>query len=186
MELIKKNVTFFGKDRKAVKKIYTDAFKKEERMPFFLMIAMAKLWNTAFYAFYDTDNTKPCGTIYLAKIGKVVFIMFFAVDEELRSKGYGSVILEKIRSLYPNKKIVISIERCDEEAEDLELRKRRKNFYLRNGYKETGYLVELAKVKQEIIITNGDFNKREFFWFFILYSNGTMYPKIWKNPNSLI
>lgn len=31
-----------------IKRIYFDAFPKNERMPFFLMVLMSKLWNTQF------------------------------------------------------------------------------------------------------------------------------------------
>lgn len=34
---------------------YFGAFPKEERMPFSMMVAMSKLWNTNFWAFYDKD-----------------------------------------------------------------------------------------------------------------------------------
>lgn len=40
--------------------------------------------------------------------------------------------------------------------------------------------MKLNGVVQEIIITNGEFIKREFRLFFALYSNGTMWPKIWE------
>ena len=85
----------------------------------------------------------------------------------------------EIKNRYPDKKIIISIEPCDDSAPDIELRKRRKEFYKRNGYNETGYMIKLSGVIQEIIITNGDFDKKEFLLFFILYSNGTVWPKIW-------
>lgn len=161
-----------------IKRIYFEAFPKEERMPFPMMVAMSKLWNTQFFGFYDGDI--PCGFIYLVSIGKIVFVMFFAVDRRLRSKGYGSSILQQIKNEYPDKKIIISIEPCDSGASDIELRKRRKAFYMKNGYKETGYMMKLNGVEQEILITNGTFVKGEFRVFFALYSNGIMYPKIWK------
>ena len=88
--------------------------------------------------------------------------------------------MREIQSRYPDKKIIISIEPCDERAPDIELRKRRKAFYLRNDYRETGYYMKLNGVVQEIIITNGEFIKREFCLFFALYSNGIMWPRIWK------
>ncbi|WP_418751450.1 GNAT family N-acetyltransferase [Frisingicoccus sp.] len=161
-----------------VKRIYFEAFPPKERMPFPLMVAMSKLWNTQFWSFYD--NNTLCGFVYLAHSRKIVFVMFFAVERSLRSKGYGSAILREIQSRYPDKKIIISIESCDESAPDIVLRKRRKAFYLRNGYRETGYFMKLNGVVQEIIITNGEFIKREFRLFFALYSNGTMWPKIWE------
>lgn len=77
-----------------VKRIYFGAFPKEERMPFSMMVAMSKLWNTNFWAFYDKDVL--CGFVYTAVNRKLVFIMFLAVDEALRSQGYGSAMLQKI------------------------------------------------------------------------------------------
>lgn len=161
-----------------VKGIYFDAFPKNERMPFPMMVAMSKLWNTDFLGFYDGNTL--CGFVYLAHNRKIVFVMFLAVDKTLRSKGYGSAILQKIQNTYPDKKIIISIEPCDKNSPDIELRTRRKDFYIRNGYKETGYMMKLSGVVQEIIITNGEFNKTQLRAFFVLYSNGTMWPKIWK------
>ena len=110
---------------------------------------------------------------------KMIFIMFLAVDESLRTKGYGSAILKEIKNRYPDKKIMVSIEPWDDSAPDIEVRKRRKAFYRKNGYGETGYMIKLSGVVQEIMITNGDFDKKEFLLFFIFYSNGTVWPKIW-------
>lgn len=110
---------------------------------------------------------------------KMIFIMFLAVDESLCTKGYGSAILKEIKNRYPDKKIMVSIEPCDDSAPDIEVRKRRKAFYRKNGYGETGYMIKLSGVVQEIMITNGDFDKKEFLLFFIFYSNGTVWPKIW-------
>ena len=162
---------------KEIKQIYFDSFPQNERMSFPLMIAMSKLWNTQFLSFYD--GNLPCGLIYLAVNRKLVFIMFLAVDKGLRSKGYGSAILQEMQRKYPHKKIIVSIEPCAEEFPDIEIRQKRKDFYLRNGFKETFYRMRLNGVEQEILITNGVFSKREFQCFFALYSNFTMYPKIW-------
>lgn len=167
-----------SKRKKDVKQIYANAFPKEERMPFSMMIAMSYLWNTEFLSYYDGDIL--CGLIYFATIGRQTFVMFFAVDEKLRSRGYGSQILDCVQKAYPKNKIIISIEPCcDKSADELEVRIRRKDFYLRNGYKETGYFMKLGTT-QEIIIKNGEFSKRKFRMFFALYSFLTMYPKIWK------
>ena len=165
-----------------IKRIYFEAFPKRERMPFPLMVAMSKLCNTQFFGFYDGDI--PCGFIYLASNRKIVFVMFFAVDKCLRSKGYGSFMLQQIKNKYPNKKIIVSIEPCDDIAPDIELRKRRKTFYMKNGYKETGYMMKLNGVVQEIMVTNGEFMKKEFCSFFLTYSFGSIYPKIWEQTNS--
>ena len=166
-----------SKRKQEIKELYFSSFLKEDRMPFWMMLIMSYLWHTEFIAFYDDDTL--CGFVYMATLRKVTFVMFFAVPENLRSKGYGSLILDEVQALHSNHKIVISIEPCDDNAEDIQQRLRRKSFYLRNGYAETGYFMKLGGKEQEIIIKNGVFNKREFTTFFMLYSNCTIIPKIW-------
>lgn len=179
MVLRVETVTRKTQAKKKVKGIYTSSFLKEDRMPFWLMLLLAKMPSTDFISFHDTDIL--CGFVYMATIENLTFVMFLAVDENNRSKGYGSRILDKIQSMYPNNKIIISIERCDVDAKDIEQRLRRKKFYDNNGYIETGYLVELANIKQEILIKNGELDKEEFILFFKKYSNGTMKPKVWRS-----
>ena len=67
-----------------IKRIYFESFPKKERMPFPMMVAMSKLWNTEFLGFYDANTL--CGFVYLAHNSKIVFVMFLAVDKALRSK----------------------------------------------------------------------------------------------------
>lgn len=178
MDLRVESVTGRSKEKEKIKEIYSSSFLKEDRMPFWLMLIMAKMKNTEFISFHDKDTL--CGFVYIATVQNLTFVMFLAVDETIRSKGYGSRILNKIQSIHPDSKIIISIERCDEDAKDIEQRLRRKKFYVNNGYIETGYLLELAKKKQEIIIKNGEFDEDEFSLFFKKYSNYTMNPRIWR------
>ncbi|HHV30342.1 MAG TPA: GNAT family N-acetyltransferase [Clostridium sp.] len=173
MELKVKKVSLKSKD---VKAIYFDSFPPNERMPFWMMVLMSKLWNTKFLSFYDND--KLCGFIYFAVQFKQVFVMFFAVDKELRSKGYGREILNELKKLYPMKKVIVSIEHSN--TDKTEEQERRKRFYLNNGFEETGYLIRMNGVEQEILVRNGKFNKAKFRAFLAFYSNGTLWPKIWK------
>ncbi len=177
MQLRTENVAFCKK-KKEIRDIYLSSFPKEERMPFPMMVAMSFLWNTEFLAFFDGET--PCGLIYMASMGRLSFIMFFAVDEKLRSKGYGSSILDLIQKRHPKNKIVVSIEPCDKDADDVELRQRRRAFYGRCGYERTGYFMKLGGQRQEILIKNGTFSKPKFILFFILYSCLAAIPRIWK------
>lgn len=166
-----------SKQKKEIKKMYFEAFEKSDRMPFGMMQFMCFLGTTKFLAFYDEDVL--CGFAYFAKLGKTIFVMFFAVNKKFRSMGYGSRILENIQNRFPKKKIVVSIEPVVLDAEDFEENSKRKSFYLKNGFMETGYFIKLGK-KQEILIKNGEFKKWKFRLFLMLYSNFTLYPKIWK------
>lgn len=172
MELKVEKVTNKFKDKKKIKEILKYSFSKEELMPFFMMILMSKMDSTDFLAFYD--NEILCGFTYMATYNSTTFIIYLAVNRELRSRGYGSKILNKIEKMYSNNKLVLFIDRCDLEKTDNMIRNRRKRFYLTNGYKETNYLIDSTKEFQEILIKNGEFNKEEFLQFMKKYSNGTM------------
>lgn len=167
-----------GKAKRKVKEIYKASFVKEDRMAFWMMRMMSRMKSTDFLSFYDEDIL--CGFVYMATLDNLTFIMFFAVDENNRSKGYGSRILEEIQSIYPSNKIVLTIERCIEDADNIEQRLRRKKFYINNGYKDTKFLVELVNKTQEVLIKNGEFKSDEFVSFFKKYSNGTMKLKVWR------
>lgn len=172
----------YSNSKKEVKEMYHSSFSKEDRMPFALMVLMSYLWNTEFLAFYDDEL---CGFVYMATISKQTFVMFIAVKENLQSKGYGSRMLEIIQKMHAHNKIIISIEPYDENAKDIENRVKRKLFYLRNGYFETGYLMKLGVKKQEILIKNGVFDKLRFQLFFMIYSSCMVIPKIWKIDNNM-
>ncbi len=185
---LRKERIIFSKNKKKVKEIYYCAFPKNERMPFPLMQIMSLLWNTDLYAYYDEDTL--VGFTYSAHLLKQTFIMFFAVEDRLRSHGYGGKILDEVASMHPTNKVIVSIEPvsmdsisseiCDSINSDLALRKRRKAFYERNGFSDTGYRVKLAGVEQEVLVRNGEFHPGSFRAFFILYSCLAVIPKIWK------
>ena len=168
-----KLVTSKSKDINKIKKIFKGSFPKEERMPFFLMLLLTKIQSMEFISFYDGDTL--CGFVYMVSNQNVTFIIYLAVDEELRSKGYGSCIISDVQKLYPNNKIVLYIDQSDVEALDKEQRIKRKNFYIRNNFKESGYLVQSTpKVLQEVLVKNGDFIESEFLQALKECSNGML------------
>lgn len=166
------------KDRKRIKAIYLAAFPKEARMPFGLMLCLSCFPATKFLAFYDGDTL--CGLIYMGKIVRQAYILFFAVDEALRSHGYGGRILRMLRARWPKCHIVVSIEPCREGAPDLALRRRRKAFYMQNGYQDSGYDIKLGGIEQEVLVSGGAFNRARFSVFLLGYSCLAIIPRIWK------
>jgi len=178
MDLRIEKITGNTQDKQKIKDIYMSSFAVKDRMPFWMLLMVAKMKNTEFISFYDRDIL--CGFTFMLPIENLTYIMYLAVDETLRSKGYGSRILNEIQSMYPDNKIMLTIERCDEDAKNIEQRVKRKSFYLKNDYIETGYLQKLPGQKQEILIANGKFDKDEFSCFFKKYSRGLMKPKLCK------
>jgi GNAT superfamily N-acetyltransferase len=142
-----------------------------------MMLILSKLKRTHFYVYYEDD--KIIGFSYFGVRKNITFISFLAVDESKRSHGYGKLILDHIQMLYPFNKIILTIEQSHNSYSYSE-RSKRKKFYMMNGFLETDYYMKMGKKVQEILIKNGEFDKFELFIFFLLYSNFTMYKKIFK------
>ena len=64
----------------------------------------------------------------------MVMIDYLAVSSKIRSRGTGSRILEHICGQFPDKKIVLLIERVDDMAENCQQRTARRRFYLKKWF----------------------------------------------------
>ena len=123
-----------------VKALYESAFPANERIP--IKHLLDDKIKREFLAFFNKDNgenaaaPKFCGFSNSITHGSITNIVYFAVVPELRSRGYGSQILQVIREQHPDTRIVVDIEveEDSKDAEELERRNRRRDFYLRNGF----------------------------------------------------
>ena len=129
------NTTDLGK----VKRLYLEAFPKEERLPWWLLRALTIRAGTELTAYYDGDLF--CGFTFSAACGKAQLVMFLAVAENLRGGGYGSAILEYLKNVDPERTILLNVELLDPEADNYAQRLRRMAFYQKNGIYDTGYNV---------------------------------------------
>ena len=82
------------------------------------------------------------------------YLMYFAIDKKLRNNNYGSKVLQDFNEKYST--IFLSIEKPKDE-----LSKRRKGFYLRNGFYETKNYCTEAGVDYEILCNNQNYNITE-------------------------
>ena len=58
-----------SKYRRQVKRIYFDSFPKKDRMPYWMLLLMAKMNHTEFRAF--CDQGRVCGFSYFAAVGEI-------------------------------------------------------------------------------------------------------------------
>lgn len=124
--------------RKKVKKLYYEAFPKEELMPWWStrLVNYRKGADVSAYM----ENDVLCGFTSTYLVDEMLFLLYFAVDSDLRGKGYGSQILTMLKEANPNKTITLNIERLDENATNIDERKKRLLFYEKNGFYDTGYI----------------------------------------------
>ena len=127
-----------GRNFFKVRRLYLSAFPKIERHELLELFSASSKGKAEFLQF--TEDGKFLGLAYVIVRGSVAFLLYFAVEESRRNRGYGSAILETIRKKYAGKDIVLLIESLHEQCDNIDIRVRRKGFYLRNGFRDTGLI----------------------------------------------
>lgn len=128
------------KDISAVKRLYQTAFPKHEQIPWYLLRLLAACGRLRVDGYEDGGTF--CGLTVSARTDKVLFVLFFAVEDAVRGKGYGSRILERLQQSDPTAAVVLNVEPLDAQAENAAQRVQRMRFYNRNGFFETGYEID--------------------------------------------
>lgn len=145
-----------------VESLYRRAFPKNERKPIELFLMGDDRCD--FVAFYDEDLF--CGFAALLTWKDITHILYFAIENTLRDRGYGSGAIQALRALRPGNRFIADIEVDDIHSPNHEQRQKRKQFYLRNGYQESGVGYEWQGENYEIMVAGGTLTTQEDddFW----------------------
>jgi len=162
-----KPITRKMEDFSLIKEVYTNAFPGKEGEPISLLLGNAKKGTTKFEAYYD--QKKFVGLSAVSTQGDFTYLQAIAVAPSGRSKGYGSQILSYIKETHPQNRIVLNLEVQDETAANAEQRKRRKGFYLKNGYVSTRIYAHIAGNDLETMVINGTCTAEELRRYFRKY-----------------
>lgn len=95
------------------------------------------------FALYEEGRNRLMGyAIYEKPLQGDIWLMdYYAINKNVRGKGIGTMFLKLIKNTFTEAEAAIGeIERIDKAAndEEREIRTRRKQFYLNNGFCETG------------------------------------------------
>ena len=116
--------------------LYTYAFPRDDKFAFDAMCRFAEGGGAEFAAYLDDGQF--CGFSFSLVADNYLYILYLAIDETLRSKGYGTQILQRLAQEHPGKDMVLAIELPSEDAWNAEQRYRRRTFYERHGFWCTG------------------------------------------------
>jgi len=160
MELLRtETVTGEHRDLDKIEKLAMEAFPPEEYMSPEYMLELSEYDNFHFDALYDADRF--VGFMTTVDYKDLAYLFFLAIDPECRGMGLGSRAIQTMKNMYADKYLTVDFEVLDENAPNNEQRKRRKEFYLRNGFKETGHGLSYFGVDYEIMST-GKFELQTF------------------------
>lgn len=148
-----------------LKRLYKRAFPIEERKPFSIIRKMQKRGKTDIWYFEDEGRFLGLATTINGQ--REVLIDYFAVDEGMRAKGYGTHMLKALISHYSPLGVFLEIEIPYTDAENYPERVRRKEFYLRAGLMEMGTRAKLFSVDMELLGTGCSLSFDEYRDFYL-------------------
>lgn len=170
-----KLITNNFKDLKLVEELAKEAFPPEEYLAPAKIIEMNKKGEVEFLALYDNDLF--VGFMVVSVFKNLVYLFFLAIDSKFRSCGYGGQALQLLDELYPSKQQVVDLEKLDNSAQNAKQRETRRNFYLRNGYKDTNKFLSYLGVDYEILCKDENFDFETFKEMMKTFSIRNFNPK---------
>ena len=111
------------------------------------------------------DDNAVVGFFIVRKYESIRYLAYFAVSQDKRSAGIGSQALKLLMERYPDAQIVTDFETPDDNCENNAFRLRRRDFYLRNGFYETGWYSFYDDTEFTIACSEPVFDKKGFEQF---------------------
>ena len=139
------------KNLEEIKRLYWDACPFEERIPFYIMVLVGNDRGVEFLSVYDDDIW--LGFIHTLVGEKLSYIFYFAIDRGLRQSGYGSKILCEYKKMHP--RLSLAIEPIEEGSDNIKQRKKRLEFYNKNGFETLDTRVVEMGVEFELMGAKG-------------------------------
>ena len=118
-----------------LRRLYETAFPEDEQIPWADLMRLIGEMSLDFTAYFDGNELIGFTIVYPRK--SFSWFWYFAVREELRGRGYGQQILTQLIEKYKGQTCVLDMESPTQVCENIEQRRRRHAFYLRNGFRDT-------------------------------------------------
>lgn len=151
----------YKEHKKEIKKLYKAAFPFDERFPLPFLKWKARGSDVDFSAVLD--NGKFIGFSYTLESENFLYVYYLAVCEELRSRGYGSKILQAIKDKKPHRTVTLAIEDMSKtDAPNYDQRLRRLKFYQANGFQRLNLKINEVGVDLELLGTDDTVSYDEF------------------------
>lgn len=147
-------------EKTALDRINEEAFPEWER------VSLDDLYSSGSDGNFDLLCIEYAGQVAgffaVRRFEQLRYLAFFAIDKSLRANGIGSAALQALRAYYPESQIVTELEAPLPDAPHGDIRCRRKRFYLRSGFSETGWFTYYANTEFEVVCSEPDFDFEAF------------------------
>ena len=133
----------------------------EEAIPEIERCALSDMLATGAKVLCIDDHQESVGFMAVRYYGNLVYLAYFAVRKDLRSKGIGGSAVRELIRQNPDRQVVVEYEAPDSP----EVCNAVKRFYLRNGFFETGWYTNYDDTEFEVGCSQQDFDSGEFVAF---------------------
>ena len=134
----------------------------EEAIPESERCALKDMLATGAEVFCIDAAGEPVGFMAVRSRKNIVYLAYLAVRADLRSGGIGGGALRELIRQNPDRQVIAEYEMPDEHCGNNAMRLRRKQFYLRNGFYETGWFTFYDETEFEIACTSTSFDIEAF------------------------
>lgn len=142
-----------------IKSLYESAFPENERCDFNYLLNERY---SDYEMFAITKENDFVGFIFIVFYKDIAYVNYFAIKEEFRSCGYGSIALGLLKEKFHDYNIMLSIEKPVSE-----IQKRRLRFYQKNDFVITGFELKSNNVEFHVLCY-GNYDFDMLFEFFKL------------------
>ena len=150
-------------DLSGIESLYLTAFPREERTPFAMLLSTAP--GNDFLSFREGETLR--GFCFAVTVGDLTHILFFAMADGCRDRGFGTQALALLKERYAGQRLLADIEDPAEPGSpNPEQRRRRRQFYLRCGFSVSPVRYVWRGTAYEIVVSGGELTPEEFdhFW----------------------
>lgn len=144
-----------------IKKLYKSAFPNCERKSFNFMLKKRRKGETDMFSI-ESDSGEFLGLAITFKYKDMVLLDYFAVSAEQRGKGIGSRALKLLKEKYSDKRFFLEIESTAKPHPELEKRKKRRAFYIRNAMIPAGFSAHVFMTDMEILTAGKSLTFEEY------------------------
>ena len=143
-----------------VQALSVEAFPPHERVPAEEFLRLAREGMLDFWAL--RHHGEFTGYMSVLPYKNMAYLSFLAIESCRRGRGLGSAALRALHKHYSGHLHVVDLEPLDTSAANSEQRIRRRAFYLKNGYRPTGWFLSYAAGTFEILCAGGEFDISSF------------------------
>jgi ribosomal protein S18 acetylase RimI-like enzyme len=127
---------------------------QDEQIPWKDLVGLISTMKLDFTAYYQDENLIGFTIVYPRK--QFNWFWYFAVKPDLRGAGLVQQILTMLIEKYKDSSNILDMESPEQICDNLEQRKRRQAFYLRNGFRNTGLYKSYGDIEMTIMINGND------------------------------